>query len=92
MTYRPVTNRAGKGGRPALPIDPTLLSLLNHSYETGRRVEIDRKPDDPPGAADELRRALIRAGYTHFQNRTIHKRIKETQIVFWVTDKRRQKK
>lgn len=89
MTYVPVPNPSGSG-RPALPIDPKLLGLLEHSYRTGQRVTIDRSPDDPPGSADQLRRELIRAGYSRFPDRTIHKRFRDDRITFWMTDKRRQ--
>lgn len=92
MTYRPVQQHTGKGGRKPLPIPPALLSLLEQSYKTGQRVEIERSPDDPPGSADELRRTLVRAGYTHFPHRTIHKRVSADRIVFWMTAKRRQQK
>lgn len=90
MTYVPVEQPSGKGGRPALPIRPTLLALLEQSYRTGQRVEIPRSPDDPPGEVDQLRRELIRAGYQHFPDRTIHKRFRDDMVSFWMTDKRRQ--
>lgn len=91
MTYRPVDKPTGAGRKP-LPIPPVLLSLLAQSYRTGQRVVIPRQADDPPGSADELRRALIRAGYSHFPKNTIHKRVRDDRIEFWMTAKRRQKK
>lgn len=91
MTYVPVSNPSGAGRKP-LPIDPKLVGLLEHSYRTGKRVEIERTPDDPAGAADELRRELVRAGYQRFPHRTIHKRFRDDMITFWMTDKRRQSK
>lgn len=88
MTYRPAGTGSGRGRKP-LPIPPALLALLRQSDATGARIEIERRPDDPPGAAEDLRRALVRAGYTHFPTRTIRKRITDDRITFWVTDKRR---
>lgn len=90
MTYTPVENPIG--GRTPKPIPEQLLRLLRHSASTGARVRIALTPDDDPEPVAELRRALVRAGYREFPDKTIHKRITGTEFVFWVTAKRQAAK
>lgn len=85
MTYVPVDSP--QGGRKPIGIPAALLSQLQHSAATGARCRIELGPDDDPAEIDELRRAIVRAGYTHFRQYTIRKRIKPETFTFWVTPK-----
>jgi len=84
VTYKKVANP--KGGRRAMPLPPALLAQLQHSAATGARCTIDIGPDDGDALA-ELRRALVRAGYTHYADKTIRTRKTATQFSYWVTAK-----
>ncbi len=91
MTYRPVDNPSGKG-RKSLPIPPTLIANLRHTYDTGMQAtaSID---GIPPEDVAEFRRALIRAGYRYFSDQSVRYRIDEQAqtLTYWLTDKRTAK-
>lgn len=86
MSYRPVENPKPTGRKP-IGIPPALLAQLRHSAATGARCRIPLVPGDDPAAIVELRRAIVRAGYTHFREYTIRKRITQSEFLFWVTPK-----
>lgn len=87
MTYVPVTD-PGPAGRKPIDVPTALLIQLRQSYRTGCRWTVRLAEGDDPAELDELRRALIRAGYRHFPTRTVWKSLRPDSITYWMTDKR----
>lgn len=96
MTYVPVPPDAhkGPGGRTPLEIPEALVRQLQHSASTGARCVIDLTEDDPASAEDiaELKRAIVRARYRLFSDKTIHLSIRDDRIEYWVAPKQPRKR
>jgi hypothetical protein len=93
MTYKPVPDEQRKGsGRTPMPIPQPLIDQLTHSANTGAHcvinlAEIPENERPTPEDIKILKRALVRAGYRHFADKTINKRFTATEIRYWVSDK-----
>jgi hypothetical protein len=91
MTYVPVPTDERRGhGRTPLEIPDALVRQLQHSAATGAKCVIDIDETDPPDPEQvaELRRALVRASYRLFGDKTVCKRFSATQISYWVEAKK----
>ena len=92
MTYVPVNDANRKGhGRTPLDIPAALLNQLQHSRATGARCQLRIGPDDEAELA-ELKRQIVRAGYRHFPDNTIHRRRTGDTFTYWVGPKTRRGK
>lgn len=79
-------------GRVQIPFPEALVRQLEHSAATGARCVIDltQIPDDEqPSAAEiaDLKKALVRARYRLFPDKTVRKEFTKTEIRFWVENK-----
>lgn len=76
-------------GRKPVEVPEPLLRQLEHSLATGSECVIDLTDGEPANPKDiaDLKRAIVRARYKHFQGKTIHTRFSKTEIRYWVTEK-----
>lgn len=89
MTYVPVPPAERKGhGRKPLEIPAALIAQLQHSRATGARCRLDLTPEDDQSDVDELRRAAVRATYTHFQEHRLKWVPDESGVTFHLQPKR----